>query len=152
MSSILPKSVHLLYFPVNKYLAIKNEHIPRTGEFTKNILFHRLTDIDLILSSIGKISRAVSNLEWCEYLLRPRKALTIVPWSDSSLPYISIKTEVTPSDHLVISSHTKVTPSDHLVKCLAGPSVGVSDLEMSSLFSDIFRLYVSCWQCQVFIC
>ena len=152
MQSSLPKSVLLLYFSVNKYLDIKNEHRLRTGEFTKNIIFLRLTDIDLILSSIGKISRAVSNLEWWEYLLRPRKTLTIVPWSDSSLPYISIKTEVTPSDHLVISSHTEVPPSDHLVKCLADPSAGVSDLDKSSWFSDIFRLYVSWWQCQVFIC
>ena len=43
MSSSLPKSVLLLYFPVNKYLDIKNEHRLRTGEFTKHILFIRLT-------------------------------------------------------------------------------------------------------------
>ena len=53
MSSSLPKSVHLLYIPSDKYLDIKNEHRLRTREFTKNILFIRLTDIDLILSSIG---------------------------------------------------------------------------------------------------
>ena len=55
MSSSLPKSVFLLYFPVNKYLDIKNEHRLHTGEFTKHILFIRFTGIDLILSSIGKI-------------------------------------------------------------------------------------------------
>ena len=62
MSRSLPKSVLLLFFPVNKKLDIKNEHRLRTGEFTKKSSFIRLTDIDLILSSIGKISRAVSNL------------------------------------------------------------------------------------------
>ena len=55
----MSSSLLLLYFPVNKYLDIKNEHRLRrpTGEFTKNILFIRLTDIGLylILSSIGKI-------------------------------------------------------------------------------------------------
>ena len=48
----------LLYFPVDKYLDIKNEHrlYRPTGKFTKNILFIRLTDIGLyFLSSIGKI-------------------------------------------------------------------------------------------------
>ena len=59
MSRSLPKSVHLLYFPVNKYLDTENEHRLRTGEFTKNIFF---TDKDLGLSSIGKIPRAVNNL------------------------------------------------------------------------------------------
>ena len=55
----MSSSLLLLYFPVNKYSDIKNEHRLRrpTGEFTKNILFIRLTDIGLylILSSIGKI-------------------------------------------------------------------------------------------------
>ena len=55
----MSSSLLLLYFPVNKYLDIQNEHRLRrpTGEFTKNILFIRLTDIGLylILFSIGKI-------------------------------------------------------------------------------------------------
>ena len=53
----------LTVFSVIKYLDIKNEHGLRTGEFTKNILFIRLTDIDLRRSSKGKIPRAVNNLE-----------------------------------------------------------------------------------------
>ena len=75
MSSSLPKSVLLLYFPVNKYLYIKNEYRLRTVEFTKNILFIRLADIDLIPSSIGEIPRAVSSLEWWEKWNEMNRAL-----------------------------------------------------------------------------
>ena len=41
MSRSLPKSVHLLYFQVNRYFDMKYEQKLHTGEFTKNILFIR---------------------------------------------------------------------------------------------------------------
>ena len=140
----LPKSVHLLYFLVTKYLDIKNDHKLRTGEFIKNIFFTRLTDRDLILSSIGMIPRAANNLESWEYLLRPRKYLPTVPWCDSSLLYIALfKNQTISSPKVKIGRHMLYHKLNF--RSTGRPGYGIQTIFRLKYDLRYFKILLSTW-------